>query len=462
MARNSFERISLNLADLRLWLDNPRLLSTMPDENSCFQSLLTKPTFINLVEDISKHGINIEPILVTTDENGDYIVRDGNRRVAALKLLLNPELCPQELSGIKKKIIKYSEEAEYDLSTPIECHLSTNEVEVERYLISKHTGENQGIGQVDWNALMQAAFEYKQGIKGKYNNAYRFLLYGSAYGFEISDTFPISTLDRLPLSDFFAKAGLDLSNIIVEDLTVTENLTNAALKILADIQNKEISVSTKDDAVSIRGGGKPRQYIDKIVADFDVKPIKAKTSTSSANPTPPKAAPSTPTKKSKRTTSHSPEDRSKFISRKLVNIPERFIKEKEIYSQMSKLKSSETPLVCIVMLRVFLESTLKATCAALTIEYKKTKGLNGNTRTVAEKLLERGYIESALRDAVVKLSGDGLQLNEAFFTIKTIQEFVHCQYSHCDKQTANVFWDKLEQFIAKCWDTVEKTDVERE
>ena len=48
---------------------------------------------LNLTEDIQKNGLlgNQQIVVVYSDKLKKYIVYEGNRRIAAIKLLLNPE-----------------------------------------------------------------------------------------------------------------------------------------------------------------------------------------------------------------------------------------------------------------------------------------------------------------------------------------------------------------------------------
>ncbi|MBW1250980.1 hypothetical protein I7860_30405 [Pseudomonas tolaasii] len=106
---------------------------------------------LKLAEHIAQNGLDPTEIqLVTPGDEGTYIVLEGNRRLTALKLLQKPDLCPVE------KLVKgfMAAHARMDMS-------ELNEVDVsivptreggEMWLELKHTGENGGIGRVNWSS----------------------------------------------------------------------------------------------------------------------------------------------------------------------------------------------------------------------------------------------------------------------------------------------------------------------
>ena len=93
-----FERELISLAKLRLNKENDRH-GSLPSEHECIDWLLTrhKDHIVNLAANIAEFGLSpIESVLVlpSGDEApGDFDVWEGNRRVAALKLMDDPNRC---------------------------------------------------------------------------------------------------------------------------------------------------------------------------------------------------------------------------------------------------------------------------------------------------------------------------------------------------------------------------------
>lgn len=155
-----------------------------------------------------------------------------------------------------------------------------------------------------------------------------------------------------------------------------------------------------------------------------------------------------------------PGDRTKLIlSKRHTVIPKQYVKEYNVFADMMKLQSKDTQISCAVMLRVLFEATLKRTVEALGSEWRP-KSLAKNTEFIAEQMLKSGYIDTALRDSIVKFSGKDQSLAQTFFTVDTIQSIIHSKHFHPTREDVNIFWDTLDPFIAKCWEMVVSKDKE--
>lgn len=91
----------------KLYFDpqNPRLpasLAGIKSDETIIEYLLRDEGLIDLLSSIAQTGYaKAEPLLVVPkDDNGNYIVVEGNRRLAALKLLSNPKL-----ASVRKKAV---------------------------------------------------------------------------------------------------------------------------------------------------------------------------------------------------------------------------------------------------------------------------------------------------------------------------------------------------------------------
>ena len=80
----------------RLDPENPRLATSVkrPTQQELIADLLEHEEVMDLVRDIARQGYFPNELLVAIRDGPNTIVVEGNRRLAALKLLLNPELAP--------------------------------------------------------------------------------------------------------------------------------------------------------------------------------------------------------------------------------------------------------------------------------------------------------------------------------------------------------------------------------
>ncbi len=172
------------------------------DEAHCFEIFLRDPEFHVLLKNTAETGISLPSIVISNAENHNgYVVRDGNRRIAALKLLANPGLCPPSLIGKKGGI-----EARARANPPadvnaIDCFFTNDEKTLKEELTKVHHRQTREIG-AEQTALLQAKEAYENGVSHFCRDAYAIIVYGRSHGFTLfKRTFAISHLQ-----DFFVKA----------------------------------------------------------------------------------------------------------------------------------------------------------------------------------------------------------------------------------------------------------------
>jgi hypothetical protein len=93
------------------------------------------------------------------DEN-DYIVLDGNRRLSALKILSNPSVL--DGTGVSDSIKKSLKRAANGFNStdiePIRCALFDNRVDAKLWISRRHAGEDEGRGRITWGTLEKQRF----------------------------------------------------------------------------------------------------------------------------------------------------------------------------------------------------------------------------------------------------------------------------------------------------------------
>ena len=132
-------------------------------------------------------------------EKGKYTVLEGNRRLAAIRLLGNRTVLDalDVLSPIKKRLEGAS--LNFDLKTiePIACFEVRERAEANGWISQRHSGENQGRGIVGWDGIATARF---RGADPALQALELVLARGDLSDKEkeaVQGRFPITTLDRL-------------------------------------------------------------------------------------------------------------------------------------------------------------------------------------------------------------------------------------------------------------------------
>jgi hypothetical protein len=153
---------SIALEHLLIDLDNPRYdprlnqreaLATISREQGA--------KLIHLAEDIVEKGLNPSelPMITPTDDGTTYIVLEGNRRIAALKLILFPQLLNS--LGLTKHTAQRFKElhavANSTLPLAYDCVVLSRE-DANHWILLKHTGENDGVGIVTWDGRARHRF----------------------------------------------------------------------------------------------------------------------------------------------------------------------------------------------------------------------------------------------------------------------------------------------------------------
>jgi ParB-like nuclease domain len=145
--------------DLDLDATNPRLAGDnlkSSDEVEIIKVLWREKAVAELVESISENGYWKHEEIFATKERGRFVVIEGNRRLAAIKLLLHPELSAK--AGIKNIPTITSKVKESITQLPvIEC----SRFDVWQYLGFKHVN-----GPQDWDSIAKA--EYVARIHNEY------------------------------------------------------------------------------------------------------------------------------------------------------------------------------------------------------------------------------------------------------------------------------------------------------
>jgi hypothetical protein len=140
----------ININELYLDKENPRLPQSMASktENEIINFFLSDASLLELMLAIGINGFFEGEQLLVVEENGKYIVIEGNRRLSAVKLLNNPEIA-QILKGKVQQVINESKE----FPTDIPCLVFPNKDEILKYLGFRHI-----TGIKPWKLLEKARY----------------------------------------------------------------------------------------------------------------------------------------------------------------------------------------------------------------------------------------------------------------------------------------------------------------
>ena len=153
----------IDVAELVNYFENPRHAIANSEEDTLKKlfEAVGNQYMLNLAEDIQKNGLlgNQQIVVVYSEKVNKYVVYEGNRRVAAIKLLLNPEW----FSFLDRATIDKARRIGQLGGVPevINCYVAD---EQEAFFIMErlHSGEDKGRGIKQWTPREKEAFKVRQ------------------------------------------------------------------------------------------------------------------------------------------------------------------------------------------------------------------------------------------------------------------------------------------------------------
>lgn len=156
--------IQLKIDDLVLDNDNPRITHAEGQQQTLQKVVKDQKTkLVRLAESIVEHGLSpIERFMVmeVSRKPRRYIALEGNRRVAALRLLTNPAVMtgldmPNGMQRSMERLAKVFDRSQVE---PIDGHEVGSREEGRYWIELRHNGEDQGRGVVGWKPIVAARF----------------------------------------------------------------------------------------------------------------------------------------------------------------------------------------------------------------------------------------------------------------------------------------------------------------
>ena len=154
------ERKNISIDILLLSEGNPRLEASWSEDEAISKMVEDQnDKLYELASDIVLHGFNpLDTIGVYPSDtyNGYYEVGEGNRRVCALKLLINPE----RIKDINASLYSKFKELSKNFTNPnsIEVGVFEDVDSINHWMEIRHMGEQGGKGLSKWNSVQKARF----------------------------------------------------------------------------------------------------------------------------------------------------------------------------------------------------------------------------------------------------------------------------------------------------------------
>ena len=159
------DRLELEQDQMVLDKENPRIgsVSTQSEALSAVV-LLDARHFRTMMQSIKDHGLDPgDSFYIIDDENGDegYVVVDGNRRLAAVQVLVNPVILKGTSlpEAVVNSLEKIAEGFDKKLAADLRCVRFQNRSDANEWILRRHGRGMEGEGRIPWGTLEVQRFQ---------------------------------------------------------------------------------------------------------------------------------------------------------------------------------------------------------------------------------------------------------------------------------------------------------------
>lgn len=154
---------TIKVTEINLDQENPRF-PPVNSQREAINAMLADQgeKLVKLALDIYQNGLNPSVKLILFKDGKKFVDGDGNRRLTALKILETPSLAdsfPKIRKGIDTILKRPGE-----VPTEVGCIIFQDRASARHWIAVNHGGEQEGRGQITWNAEQKDRFERKPSI----------------------------------------------------------------------------------------------------------------------------------------------------------------------------------------------------------------------------------------------------------------------------------------------------------
>ncbi len=446
------EKKNIDLSLLSVNIENPRFEMVGSQREAISQMINDQGQRLSkLAQDILDNGLNpSELIIVVKHEKseGQYNVLEGNRRITALKLLANPDLIPDKHKSLLNAFRKLSERFYLNPIKDLPCVVFDDEQFANRWIKLKHTGANDGIGVVSWDAQQKDRFEER--VEGKSSYALQVIDFLSKQDLDADlkrdlNKLPSSSVQRLVTDpDFRSVVGLDIKDGKLYTKLPPEEVTKPLVKMAKDLLRSDFTVKEiyyKDDRLN---------YIETFKkSDVPDKANELSAGWELTTPNPPQKSKGNPVISSLKSKS------SRLSTARNTLIPKSCIIQinqpriNKIYRELKDLDLRDFCNCGSIAFRVFIELSIDNY-----IEEKNITGANKNDSLRKKVTVVADYMQSNSILDKEKLKGirNALGNNNHILSIDTFNAYVHNKHLNPTETDLKLAWDNIQYFVLKLWE----------
>lgn len=447
--------LEVAVSDLSLDDKNARLLNPGGNQQAT-AILLTKDQgdkLVRLAKDIVENGmdpLSLPAIVASEGKVKRYKVIEGNRRILALKALETPALVSAALPN--KAARQLTALSKQYMDRPLEfvsCILFDDETQVRHWIELRHTGQNQGVGLVEWDSDAKNRYESRHsGHRNPTGQVIDFVENNQLLNPQQSKQKITTNLERLLSSPRFRqKVGIFIDQGQVFSYFPYEEIKKPLTHILEDLKSGNIKVKDLYNAQD------RTNYTNSIPANalpIGSKRFKRPIPLNDLSPAT-KANPRAASTDTKRTAKRKmPQQRTSVIPGSVrLNVTDPRINA--IYKELRLLSTDQFANASSVLLRVFLELSVDHYIddnKLMNDKDRQSKSLAERMKLVADNMLRENLIGTELRKAIDKVANQRSGISPS---ISTFNQYVHNKYVFPKSSEVQLAWDELQPFIERIW-----------
>jgi hypothetical protein len=451
---------SIDITDLELDLTNYRI-KRQPDQRATIRELILiqGDKLANLAKDIVLIGLSPFDLTMVTASVGDprlYTVLEGNRRVAALKCLHEPELARD--TSEHRRFIDLNKEYEDVAPYEITCSVVPSKEEALEFIRRKHDTGMDGRGTETWTAVMKERAAADQGRGTPTHHALEFVLKNAKLDPEVKEKveghkFPITTLRRILESTAKVKTTLGFESDEKARSFATTADKNWVLGVLTEMVTIVATGKRNGQDFTVRDiieKSQREQFLGEVLKNQPKPPAKGTQWHINASTEIETSIPLLTTARI-RINPHTLDRKFLIPADFKIKIPNG--KANDIYVELrSRLEVKRCPNAAAVLMRVFIEFAAESYLNRHKgIQVKTTQkmgpSLAEKLKAITKDMEDKGTLEKKAMTKITQLVSNRNSLVSAY----TLNQYVHSAELTPGPNELKASWTSIQLFIEKCW-----------
>jgi len=439
------ETVTIAVADLLMDAENPRLPEPNVGQRNAIREMAKqqRKKLLMLARDIAENGLNPADLLIVVPSREDsrrYVVVEGNRRLAALRALENPNL----LAGVvsEKALAELQRLSKKFQETPVEfvqCLVVKDRDAAVHWIELRHTGENDGAGIVRWDKHEKERFLARtKALKLYAIQVLDFLEGKGLLTREQRRKVVLTNLERL-LGTPAVRKKLGIGKVQGEMVPLADEtrVAKALVHVIKDVSEGGVPVRQiyhREDRI---------RYAENLPTDVAVEPTRSPRKTAG---TPESGRPVVKKPVAPRATKRRRE-RETLIPRDCVfsiTDPRVF----DIAGELRKLKLEDYPNAVSVLLRVFVELSVDAHIEREKLTVSNHPDLAEKLNKVTEDLVRR---QKLTKQQAVPARRAAQKDSFLAPSVKLMHQWVHNKHVFPAAGDLRSHWDSLQPFLMAVW-----------